>query len=228
MENDKHSNPLNDPDSLKSSLRYKKRLAEHDVSSEALGWRRGTQEIRFQAFKSGFGSTPPSSILDIGCGFANLLDFLKNQGWEGTYVGIDLVPEFIAIARNKYPADNNSGVKFICSDFMDYDFDVQFDACFASGLFNFKRSSNNIEYLFLSLQKMQHLTKEYSAIDMLSATSDRRQEDLFFYHAGEVMDLASQLTKRIIIDHSYMPFEFMIKLYWTQNFKKDWPVFPAR
>lgn len=45
---------------------------------------------------------PSDSILDIGCGWGRLLDLLP-EGWNEEYLGIDISPDFIKIAREKYP-----------------------------------------------------------------------------------------------------------------------------
>lgn len=42
------------------------------------------------------------SILDAGCGWGRLLDLMPKQ-WYGSYIGIDISPDFIDIARKTYP-----------------------------------------------------------------------------------------------------------------------------
>lgn len=43
------------------------------------------------------------SILDVGCGWGRLLD-LTPVPWYGAYLGIDLSPDFIEMARDKDPS----------------------------------------------------------------------------------------------------------------------------
>jgi SAM-dependent methyltransferase len=50
------------------------------------------------------------SVLDAGCGYGRLLDMLP-KGWQGGYLGIDLSPDFIHMARDKHPHK-----VFICGD----------------------------------------------------------------------------------------------------------------
>ena len=53
------------------------------------------------------------SILDIGCAYGSLVDWLKEH-WAGcSYHGIDIVPEFIENARKTY---NRAGVTFDVMD----------------------------------------------------------------------------------------------------------------
>ncbi len=42
------------------------------------------------------------SILDAGCGYGRLLDLLP-LSWWGDYLGVDVSPEFVALARQVHP-----------------------------------------------------------------------------------------------------------------------------
>lgn len=48
---------------------------------------------------------PHDSILDVGCGYGRLLSLMPGD-WIGSYLGIDLCPEFIKLAREIYPDRN--------------------------------------------------------------------------------------------------------------------------
>lgn len=45
---------------------------------------------------------PTDSILDAGCGYGRLLGLLPSS-WNGDYLGVDLSPEFIEIAKRERP-----------------------------------------------------------------------------------------------------------------------------
>lgn len=45
---------------------------------------------------------PTDSILDCGCGWGRLLDMLPAE-WNGDYLGVDLSPDFIELAKRTYP-----------------------------------------------------------------------------------------------------------------------------
>ena len=58
------------------------------------------------------------SVLDVGCGYGKLLDFLNSQKfYKGKYCGIDIVPEFIKKAIDIH--DNKDGNDFILGDFLE-------------------------------------------------------------------------------------------------------------
>lgn len=45
---------------------------------------------------------PSDSVLDAGCGYGRLLDLMPKD-WQGPYLGVDLSPDFIALARKLHP-----------------------------------------------------------------------------------------------------------------------------
>lgn len=42
------------------------------------------------------------SILDAGCGYGRLLDLMP-RSWQGSYLGVDLSPDFISLAKQLHP-----------------------------------------------------------------------------------------------------------------------------
>ena len=70
---------------------YSRYIDEHDTNSvECVGWLDGHENalIRFQKIYEA-GINDDDSVLDVGCGVAHLHTYLKNQGWNGKYLGID-------------------------------------------------------------------------------------------------------------------------------------------
>ena len=65
---------------------------------------------------------PNQSILDVGCGWGRLLTLMP-FGWYGQYLGIDLSPDFIEIARKQYPERKN---QFVVADVRD---DLKWSLC---------------------------------------------------------------------------------------------------
>lgn len=43
----------------------------------------------------------PSRIVDLGCGTASILRYLGNMGFDGEYVGYDLNPKYLELARER-------------------------------------------------------------------------------------------------------------------------------
>lgn len=56
---------------------------------------------------------PTDAILDAGCAYGRLLDLLPPQ-WRGNYLGVDLSPDFIRLARELHPRR-----RFVVADLRD-------------------------------------------------------------------------------------------------------------
>src|SRR5436309_2244308 len=44
---------------------------------------------------------PADSVLDCGCGYGRLVEMMP-AGWRGKYLGVDISPDFVELARKKY------------------------------------------------------------------------------------------------------------------------------
>ena len=109
---------------------YSRYIDNHNKNSiECVGWLDGTENslIRFQKiYEGGIGND--DSILDVGCGVAHLHTYLKNQGWNGKYLGVD--PNKKAIDMIDEDINVMHGTIEDLPDFMKYDWAI------ASGVFN--------------------------------------------------------------------------------------------
>ena len=67
-----------------------------------------------------------ASVCDLGCGYGAYLDHLRDAGWEGEYVGIDVTPGMVEAGRARHP-----GMRFEVGSAP-----VPAEAVVASGIFN--------------------------------------------------------------------------------------------
>ena len=118
------------------------------------------------------------SVLDIGCGYANLLEFLiSTRFYQGKYCGIDIVPEYIEKAiqvySNKYESD------FIVGDFLEHNWNNQkFDFVISLGALGV-----NYDYPNLCGQKsMEYAQRLISKIVSLSGLG----VSLYFPNADKI------------------------------------------
>jgi SAM-dependent methyltransferase len=79
---------------------YAAKLAQHGATSRGVDWNGETsQTLRHRQFLRLLGAEHEASVLDLGCGYGDFLNFLRAQGFVGAYVGYDIAPEMIAAAR---------------------------------------------------------------------------------------------------------------------------------
>lgn len=84
--------------------RYDARLRRLGYSPETLGWGKpGREHVRFAVQADAVIEVRAESVLDVGCGYADLFDHLRARGWEGRYHGIDIVPGLLEEAKRRHP-----------------------------------------------------------------------------------------------------------------------------
>lgn len=82
--------------------RYRERFYKEGETPKALGW--GCKEDQLERFKTLCENIDLAgkSILDLGCGFADLYGYLLSKKIECQYIGVDVIPEFIESCKRKY------------------------------------------------------------------------------------------------------------------------------
>jgi len=85
---------------------WRKRLQEADERHHALyvcqkeNWDSTAECHRMELAQT---IKPNETVLDAGCGWGRLLDLMP-ANWTGDYLGIDLSPDFIDLARKEHPS----------------------------------------------------------------------------------------------------------------------------
>ena len=115
-------------------------LKQHGAVPQALDWgNRPRQEVRFEVLWSLLRDQPGASVLDVGCGLGDLHGYLRSKGWSGRYSGVDIVPEFVSIARERCPGSEVRVVD-LADPATDHSLPaargLEADFVYASGIFN--------------------------------------------------------------------------------------------
>ena len=75
---------------------YDAQFNEHGYSPASLGCAKGRQDLRFKALSSYVGE---GTLLDFGCGFGDLSDYLKKEKISINYAGCDVMDNFLITAK---------------------------------------------------------------------------------------------------------------------------------
>ena len=183
---------------------YTKLYKKFGQTPASIGWTKGKQDIRFNAVIE-IGKLKNSSILDVGCGFGDLLLFLNKKKLQVKYTGIDINQKFISICKKKYPKSI-----FQVRDIETRPFKKKFDWVFAIGTTNHSGSYKYIERL---LAEMFKCSKKGIVMDFLSTYVDFTKPGNFHASPEKIFKIAKKLSKRVIIRHDYLPFEFCVFIY---------------
>lgn len=204
---------MNKPSGIKSCDReYIDKLRSHYAplvskcgdSYRAVDW--GSSSSQFKRFDILLNSTDwhHKRILDVGCGVGHLAGYLYQLGFDGCYMGVDVVPEMIQKCRNY----NKS---YVFKSIVDLEEAKSFEAdlVIASGLFTFadqQRFNQTILQLF-------DLTGDVLAFNSLSFWATNQVQGEFYAHPVTTFEYCSTLSTRVTLRHDYMPHDFTVYLY---------------
>src|SRR5215470_4834967 len=83
---------------------YAGKVREYGFDHRGLGFRtRSSQQRRFAALLE-LGDLDGASILDVGCGFGDLLPYLESRGLRCLYTGLDACEPMIERCRQRFSA----------------------------------------------------------------------------------------------------------------------------
>lgn len=202
--------------------RYTNRYNRMGKNISTLGW--GSLEQQEYRFLQTLEATNfnNKSILDIGCGFADLYKFLnKSSILPLSYTGWDLNPNFIKESQSL----NSSITSFEVMDISREDHirgkHENFDIAIMLGLLNYNLGDPNLNLAFTKtlIKNAFYLVKEVLIIDFLSTkmTDSYPKEDFVFYHnPSKMLDYALSITSNTILKHNYASIpqkEFILFLY---------------
>lgn len=190
---------------------YGGKFGRHGLSVEALGWQSvEKQKLRFDVL-CGIGDLQGRSLLDVGCGFGDLCGHLLQYGADARYTGVDVMEDFIAVARERHP-----GGKFAAFDALGEappDFKPPFDYVFASGLLGLHVGDDR-GFVRGMLRRMFDWCTVGVAANLISTYVDYREEYLAYTKPEEIFRFCKEnLTWKVMMRHDYLPYEFTLFLY---------------
>lgn len=190
--------------------RYQERLAEYGPGIKALA--SGTEhrrKIRFDVL-SDVGIENGCSVLDVGCGFADYYTYLKEQGLNIQYTGVDIVDDLITHAKSNHPH-----LDLQVRDIQENPFPEQsYDFVTASQVFNYKfGEEENLNFVTDMLKIMFRFAKRAVAVDFITSYVDFKEDHLNYYSPEKMFGIGKSITKRVTLRHDYPLFEFCLYFY---------------
>lgn len=193
---------------------YSKSFMTHGDSPKSVMWPKGRQEERFEALLRFMPKENHFSILDYGCGLAHLIEYLEKKFKKFDYTGCDIVNDFIEHNSKKYKQSNffNSRNKKIN---MEYDYTV------VSGAFNILYYDDEVEHkkvVFETIKTLFKHTNKILSINFMTDQVDFKSPKAYHQNVKELYDFCYEnITKRLNIDQTYMPYEYTITLFCDQE-----------
>ena len=190
---------------------FEERIEAHGTSPRGADWNSdASQEIRFNQLLMVCDPSTPFSILDYGCGYGALADYLAKKGFQANYYGYDIVEKAIAVAQEHHTGKPNRIFTSNRNQLPVCDYVV------ASGIFNF-RANNSFEawtdYVISIMRQLDGLSRKGFSSNFLTKYSDadRMRADLYYADPGFLFDYCKRnFSKNVALLHDYTLYDFTI------------------
>lgn len=194
---------------------YTQKINQHGNTSLGVDWNsKASQYLRFeQLCKLVKRDDAPFSILDYGCGYAELVNYITSEygGRLFTYLGYDISEQMLQHARALF--NHLEHVTFLQTinddEFSDY--------VVASGIFNVRLDLANDEewlnYILQTLCAFDHLGGKGFSFNALTKYSDEAYMKNYLYYADPLFlfDYCKRnFSRNVALLHDYDLYEFTI------------------
>lgn len=210
---------MNPEDKAKYIERYNDRLKLYGYHLKTLGWGgdRERQVRRFQVHMEmeNFFPRKINSVLDVGCGFGDMGDYLRIHYPHVKYTGIDINPSLIEEGRKRFPQLDLRVGEVTEMEPGSYDLVCE------SGMFNYQlEHQDQVAYIRKTLGQFFPICRIGISVDFMSTFVDFKQKNAFHMDEFEAIKIAKGLSSRILLRNDYLDYEYCLYV-----FKK--PVAPA-
>lgn len=170
-----------------------------------------SQFLRFDQLCKVIGNfKKPFSLIDFGCGYGALYEYLVNYSEEFTYTGVDISNEILLCAKNKF--GHIPGVKFSTT----LNSADRVDFVVASGVFNVRLGYDDddwFNYVLLTLDSLNQSCIQGFSFNCLTIFSDvdKMQPSLYYADPMRIFNHCKMhYSKNVALLHDYDLYEFTI------------------
>jgi SAM-dependent methyltransferase len=190
---------------------FEKSVEVHGASPQGVHWNsESSQEIRFEQLIKICDSSTPFSILDYGCGYGALADYLAAKGLQANYFGFDIVEKMLVTAREHHAGKSNR--TFIS----DQRLLPVCDYVVASGIFNYRADISYedwTDHVITTFHQFNALGRKGFSSNFLTKYSDTEhmRADLYYADPCYLFDYCKlNFSKNVALLHDYTIYDFSI------------------
>jgi SAM-dependent methyltransferase len=203
----KHSNLLNQVDQF-----FTGKVCAHGATPAGADFNSAAaQKIRFDQLVKLVDRGQPFSLIDYGCGYGALYEYLHAAGYPvRQYAGFDISRQMIKEAKDKFAADPRC---MFTSDECDL---TSSDYVIASGIFNLKLAAHPSEWeMFVrdTIDGVAALSRRGFAFNMLTsyAQPERKRSDLYYGDPCRYFDYCkTKWSRNVALLHDYDLYDWTI------------------
>lgn len=190
---------------------FSNRFNEHGSIAQGSDWNSsGAQEGRFDQLLKVVDFAQPFSIMDFGCGYAALYDYLSKRTKNFQYYGIDVVEDVLTAAKrnhfgalNLYLFSSIDPIPHIDYSVVSGTFNVRFDIDF----------NDWTQYVIDSITKINEKTQKGFSFNLLTKYSDKEFMKAQLYYADPCFffDYCKRnFSRNVTLLHDYDFYDFTI------------------
>lgn len=187
---------------------YQRGLEKYGESPEALHWYDyRSMGLRFRNLVKDI-EIEDRSVLDAGCGMGDLIPYLYARSANFRYLGVDINPGFIAIAKKRY-----KGHDFAVGNPFSGKYGRRADLVFSSGVMNIN-VKNWQRHRLQMIKALFELANEALIFNMAGGYGPQPTDSLIAYaDARQVVDYCTRLTTKLQVRADYLPEDFTLVMY---------------
>lgn len=187
---------------------YSKLLMLHGDRPEALHWSPEGQKARYDILLKLSDNINQSSIIDYGCGKADLYAHMLMKGIKPRYTGVDITECLINLAKKKYPK-----CAFMLHDIEEAPLDSDFDFGFVCGVFNNKVEGSR-ESLYNTTATLFRHIRQGMVVNALSTQTLRKSFELSYTDPKDFLKFARRnITYNTRMDTDTIPGDLFLYIY---------------
>lgn len=194
-------------------FRYHQYLVERhgDGSYSALGWKSAeAQAARFKIL-SQIADLNDHTVMDVGCGYGDLRNYLAKIYPRLRYLGIEQIPAILNIAINRY--GELPETLFFEGDFSAAELPAV-DYIIACGALSYRNSDPM--YIFKMIEKLFNNCRKGFGFNLMGKTTDP-DGIITSYNPDLIKDFCNKLTDDIQFIDGYWECDFTLMMYHHQT-----------
>ncbi|MBU0572111.1 class I SAM-dependent methyltransferase [Patescibacteria group bacterium] len=189
---------------------YQNSYKKYGIDPRALKWRsEKAAKQRYEQIVADIDFNN-KSILDVGCGFGDIVPYVANKSDIFSYKEIDFVPEFISEAKKKYPK-----YTFLVGDYFKQPLEEEFDIIICCGALN-GNYKNNLGFRKKTIKTMFNHTKECLVFNMAGRHPKPEtacRSNVWFADSKEIFEYCETLSKKVLLKDDYHSNDFTIVMF---------------
>jgi SAM-dependent methyltransferase len=186
---------------------HRQRIREYGTGSAgALGWYPEGQLIRFQTLAQ-IGDLAHRSVLDVGCGYADLYPFLRQRFAGVQYRGIEQMQELLTLAKSRYR--HEPAVTLIRGDFLREPLPLS-DYVLASGSLNYRQRQP--DFIYRAIEKLYAGCRLGLGFNLLSGEPEA-DAPLAAYDPAAIVAFCKTLSSQVVLQEGYWNNDFTVFMY---------------